>query len=94
MLNYFPSIVGLMAAALTSLSYIPQLQKAWPRGATGDISLRMLIVLCAGLSLWIAYGVVQRDWVVAMANIVGLSLVGAVLVCKIRDLQSDARGKT
>ncbi len=54
----------------------------------------MLIVLCAGLSLWIAYGVVQRDWVVAMANIVGLSLVGAVLVCKIRDLQSDARGKT
>lgn len=54
----------------------------------------MLIVLCAGLSLWIAYGVVQRDWVVAMANIVGLSLVGAVLVCKIRDLQSGARGKT
>lgn len=80
------SIVGLLAASLTSLSYIPQLRKAWPRNSTEDISLKMLIVLSSGLSLWIVYGVLQRDWVVAFANVVSLSLVGAVLVCKVRDL--------
>lgn len=86
--DYFSSIVGVLAAALTSLSYIPQLQKAWPRGATDDISLKMLVVLCLGLSLWIVYGLIRSDGVVAIANIAGLSLVGAVLVCKIRDLRA------
>lgn len=94
MFDYFPSILGFLAAALTSVSYIPQLQKAWPRGATEDISLKMLLVLCTGLSLWIVYGLVQGDWIVAIANAVGLSLVGAVLACKIRDLQTDAKGET
>lgn len=82
------SIVGLLAAALTSLSYIPQLRKALPRGATEDISLKMLIVLCLGLSLWIVYGVMRRDWVIVVANTAGLSLVGAVLGCKLRDLHA------
>ena len=80
------SIIGLLAAALTSLSYIPQLRKALPRGSTEDISLKMLIVLSSGLSLWIVYGVIHKDWVIALANVVGLFFVGAVLVCKIRDL--------
>src|SRR5260370_621845 len=34
--------VGACAALLTSLSYIPQVQKAWPRGSTSDLSLQML----------------------------------------------------
>ncbi len=86
--DYFSSIVGLLAAALTSLSYIPQLQKAWPRGATDDISLKMLVVLSLGLSLWIAYGLIRSDWVVAIANVAGLSLVGAVLAGNLRDLRA------
>lgn len=88
MQDWFSSIVGLLAAAMTSLSYIPQLRKAWPRGATEDISLRMLIVLCLGLSLWIVYGLMRSDWVVFAANVAGLSLVGAVLACKVRDLRA------
>jgi len=86
--DYMSSAVGVLAAALTSLSYIPQLRKAWPRGATDDISLKMLIVLCLGLSLWVAYGLIRKDWVVMLANVAGLSLVAAVLICKIRDLRS------
>lgn len=86
--EYFSSIIGLLAAALTSLSYIPQLRKAWPSGATEDISLKMLIVLCLGLALWIAYGTIRSDWVIVIANIAGLSLAGAVLGCKIRDLRA------
>jgi MtN3 and saliva related transmembrane protein len=86
--DYVLSLIGVSAAALTSLAFVPQLHKAWPRGATGDISLNMLIVLCLGLLLWVIYGLLKRDWVVALANVVGLALVGAVLVCKIRDLRA------
>ena len=79
--------VGALAAVLTSLSYIPQVKKAWPRGETADVSLKMLIALTAGLLLWVAYGVLRGDWTIVAANAVGASLSGIVLGCKIRDMR-------
>ncbi|QOZ22065.1 hypothetical protein XI02_36915 [Bradyrhizobium sp. CCBAU 21365] len=46
----FASSIGGIAAFLASLSYIPQLRKAWPRG-TGDLSLGMLAALSLGPTL-------------------------------------------
>jgi MtN3 and saliva related transmembrane protein len=79
------SLLGLAAAALTSLSYIPQVRKALPRGSTGDLSQKMLLTLFTGLSLWIGYGIAIGDPIIVIANATGASLVGAVLGCKIRD---------
>ena len=83
--------VGAAAAFLSSLSYVPQVRKAWPRGSTTDLSLTMLLVLTCGLSLWIVYGVMCGDWVIVAANGVGASLTGLVLTFKIRDLSQSAR---
>jgi MtN3 and saliva related transmembrane protein len=80
--------IGVFAAVLTSLSYIPQVRKAWPRGSTKDLSLHMLLVLTAGLLLWVGYGLLKGDWVIVVANSVGATLSGSVLGFKIRDLQS------
>jgi MtN3 and saliva related transmembrane protein len=80
--------IGICAAVLTSLSYIPQVRKAWPRGSTTDLSLHMLVVLTTGLLLWIAYGLLKGDWVIVAANSVGAILSGSVLTFKIRDLRS------
>jgi MtN3 and saliva related transmembrane protein len=85
-LSEFASYVGGVAAVLASLSYIPQVRKAWPRGSTGDLSLGMLAALTLGLSLWIAYGLLRQDWVVVCANAIGTGLAAVVLGCKIRDL--------
>jgi MtN3 and saliva related transmembrane protein len=81
--------IGIFAAALTSLSYVPQVQKAWPRGSTSDLSLKMLLALTAGLALWIVYGVVKGDWVIVAANGIGAALSTSVLIFKIRDLRSE-----
>lgn len=80
-------LLGLLAAALTSLSYIPQVRKALPRKSTEDLSLKMLLALFAGLSLWIAYGAIIGDLIVVAANVVGAMVVGIVLGCKIRDMR-------
>ena len=80
--------IGVVAAALTSLSYIPQVRKAWPRGSTADLSLTMLTVLTTGLLLWIGYGLLQGDWVIVAANSIGGALSASVLAFKIRDLRS------
>jgi MtN3 and saliva related transmembrane protein len=88
MMQYFIPWIGVCAAALTSLSYIPQVQKAWPRGSTADLSLKMLLALTTGLVLWIVYGVLKSDWVIVAANSVGAALSSSVLVFKVRDLRS------
>ena len=80
--------IGVCAAVLTSLSYIPQVRKAWPRGSTKDLSLHMLIVLTTGLLLWIGYGVLKSDWVIVAANSVGATLSASVLTFKIRDMRA------
>jgi MtN3 and saliva related transmembrane protein len=86
MLSEFAPYVGGMAAVLASLSYIPQLRKAFPRWSPDDLSLWKLVALTLGLGLWVLYGALRHDWVLACANMVGAGLTGVVLVCKIRDL--------
>jgi MtN3 and saliva related transmembrane protein len=86
MLSQFAPYVGGIAAILASLSYLPQLRRAWPRGSTGDLSLWTLVALTLGLGLWVVYGALRHDWVLVCANLVGAALTGIVLVCKIRDL--------
>ena len=85
MLDTFGPYIGGIAAFLTSLSYLPQVRTAWPRGSTGDLSLNMLMALTLGLALWVVYGAVRGDWVIVSANLVGATLSGIVLGCKIRD---------
>ena len=77
--------VGGIAAFLSSLSYIPQVRKAWPRGSTKDLSTGMLTALTLGLALWIVYGVLRSDWVIVVANTIGTALTTIVLGCKLRD---------
>lgn len=86
MFDSFAPCIGGSAAVPESLAYLPQAKKASPRGSTGDLSLAMFAALTASLSLWIVYGIIQDDWVIVCANIVGSSLSGIVLACKIRDL--------
>jgi MtN3 and saliva related transmembrane protein len=80
--------IGICAALLTSLSYVPQVRKAWPRGATKDLSLHMLIVLTTGLLLWLGYGLLKGDWVIVAANGVGGALSASILIFKIRDMRA------
>jgi MtN3 and saliva related transmembrane protein len=87
----FISALGFVAAALTSLSYAPQIQKALPKDSTGDLSLKMLVALFAGLTLWIVYGLMVEDIVIVVANCVGAALVGVVLWCKVRDIMARRR---
>jgi MtN3 and saliva related transmembrane protein len=70
-LSSFSPYVGALAAFLASLSYVPQVRKARPRGSTGDLSLGMLAALTLGLTLWIIYGIIQGDWIIIGSNAVG-----------------------
>jgi len=76
------TVIGGLAATLTSLSYIPQIWKAWKTQETADISYGMLAVLGSGLALWVVYGLKQGDGVIVISNIVAVSLLGVLATIK------------
>lgn len=86
MMDQLLPYIGGTAAMLTSLSYIPQVRKAWPRGSTKDLSRKTLVALTAGLILWVLYGIFRGDWIIVAANSVGATLSGSVLTFKLRDM--------
>ena len=82
----FVTLIGLVAALCTTLSYIPQLKKIWDTGETEDISLKMFLILATGIALWIVYGVMQTDTVIILANSVSLAFLCAILFFKLRNV--------
>jgi MtN3 and saliva related transmembrane protein len=84
MLN-IETFIGLVAALCTTASYIPQVKKSWQTGSTGDLSLRMLAILAAGIALWVVYGFLKSDIVIIVANTVSLVLLMNLLVFKLRE---------
>jgi MtN3 and saliva related transmembrane protein len=82
--------VGGMAAFCTTISYLPQLKKCWQTGHAGDLSLKMFMILAAGVALWIAYGFLKSDLVIVFANTVSLVLLIDILYFKLQAPKADA----
>jgi MtN3 and saliva related transmembrane protein len=74
--------IGLVAAVITTVSYIPQAVKTIKSKNTKDISLGMYILLVTGLTFWIVYGTLIRDLPLLIANGVTLFLSLIILVYK------------
>lgn len=78
-------IIGLLAAAGTTASFLPQVAKSWRTGRTGDLSLAMYSINAGGTSLWLAYGVLINDLPLMLANGLTLSLIFVILFLKIKN---------
>ena len=81
----FTTVVGLLAAFCTTVSYIPQLKKCWDTGSADDLSLKMFSILAAGIALWIVYGIMQSDALIVLANSVSFLFLMGILYFKLRD---------
>lgn len=84
-------IIGSVAAALTTLSFVPQAVRVLRTGDTEAISLAMYSMFVVGIALWELYGLLIGSWPVIVANIVTFALSGLILVQKIRHERKKAR---
>ena len=73
-----------MATAFTVASTVPQIKKALSTKDTEDVSIPFLLVLIAGLSLWVIYGIGRADIVIVIGNSIGASLNIWMLVLKMK----------
>lgn len=90
--NYITTL-GLIAGVLTTIAYLPQLIKTWQTKSAHDLSWSMLIVLCAGIILWLVYGFYVQDIPIIAANIVTFIFASMILVLKIKYKQESEVGE-
>ena len=84
MVDILITFIGLLATAFTVVSTVPQIKKALRTKDTEDVSIRFLLVLIVGLSLWVIYGIGRADIVIVIGNSIGASLNIWMLVLKLK----------
>jgi MtN3 and saliva related transmembrane protein len=78
------TILGLVAASLTTGSFLPQAIKAIKTKHTKDLSLGMYSVLTTGIVLWLIYGILVKDIPIIASNCVTLVFTSAILILKLK----------
>ncbi len=77
-------ILGLIATAFTTSSFMPQVWQTWKTRDVSGISLVTYGILTTGLGLWLAYGILKSDVPLIVANGVMVILTAAITVMKLR----------
>ncbi len=78
------TLLGLVAGACTTFSFVPQLLKIWRSKSTHDISLAMYAVISTGVMLWLIYGLIVDDLPIIIANAVALFFTVGILTFKLK----------
>ncbi len=80
----FITILGLVAGALTTVAFLPQMFQIWRTKSAKDVSYVMLIIFMSGLLLWLIYGIILGALPVILANGVTLFFNLIILWLKIK----------
>lgn len=76
--------IGIFATFFSLWSTVPQIKKSLKTKKTDDVSKWLIISLIVGLSLWVVYGIVKGDIVIAVANAIGVTLNLILLSLKLK----------
>lgn len=82
-MHEYTEIIGLIAGACTTFSFLPQIYKIWRERSAKDISINMYIAYCIGLSIWVLYGFLLSAPAIIVANGVTLIFAFLILIMKI-----------
>ena len=75
--------IGMVAGALTTCAFVPQVVKTVRSRSTGDLSWLWLVMMAVGVFLWMVYGYFIASPSVFIANIFTLLCLLALLYVKV-----------
>lgn len=67
MIQWF-DYVGYFGSFLTSITFIPQVYKAWKTKSVGDLSIWMMLIVVLSTMVWLVYGFAINSGPVIVAN--------------------------
>jgi MtN3 and saliva related transmembrane protein len=78
------TLIGSVAAILTTVCWLPQVVKTARTREAGDFHWLYLAMLGIGVAAWFAYGLLQHDAPIFLANGITLCLVAVIAAVKAR----------
>ena len=75
--------LGSAAALASTVSFAPQALKIIRTGDTRDISAGMYAITVLAFALWMAYGLLLRQWPLVASNVICFVLAGFILMMKL-----------
>ncbi len=82
-MNWNIELIGIIAAVLTTVGFVPQLIKTLKTKNVEGISLTMYLIMFSGLIFWLMYGFLIDSFAIKFANIVSGVLVFSLIVLKV-----------
>lgn len=78
------TVLGFVAASLTTFAFLPQAVKVWKSRSTHDISLAMFVMSCSGIFLWAVYGILRNDLPMTASSVASLAIALFILGMKLK----------
>jgi len=78
------SIIGTVAAVLTTSAMMPQAWKIFKTNEVSQLSLRTFTMATVGTFLWLIYGLMIIDTIIIWANAIGVFVNGYIWIKKIQ----------
>lgn len=83
--SLWATVLGTIAGICSTVSFVPQVIKAWRENNTEAISKRMYFVTVTAFVLWTIYGFAIGSLPIIVFNLLSLGLSGTILVLKLRN---------
>jgi MtN3 and saliva related transmembrane protein len=78
-------LIGFLAGALTTISFLPQVFKSLRTRRMEDFNLLFLLLMIVGLVMWTVYGFMLGQLPLIVANVITLALNFILLWLKLRN---------
>ncbi|HIG21629.1 MAG TPA: glutathione synthetase [Henriciella marina] len=83
--------LGLVAACLTTASFVPQAILVIRTRNTDGLSLYMYLLFTTGIAFWLVYGVMIGSLPIIIANLITVVLASMILTVKLMNTISARR---
>lgn len=54
--------VGLTGSVLSSITFVPQVYKAWKSKSIGDLSIYTILIISVSTLIWVVYGIAHQPF--------------------------------
>ncbi|HTZ40818.1 MAG TPA: SemiSWEET transporter [Syntrophales bacterium] len=78
------TLIGLLAAAVSTVGFAPQVIKVYRTRMTRDLSLGSFAILFTGLFLWLIYGLLLGSLPIILGNATGCVMAAYIVYMKIK----------
>ncbi len=78
------TLLGLLAAAVSTVGFAPQVIKVYRTRMTRDLSLGSYVILFSGLFLWFIYGLLLGAIPIILGNAIACAMAAYIIIMKIK----------